>query len=260
MTWRYARASIAGTSHIAADKAGDDACYCDVFRIGEVEYFLGVVSDGAGSADLSRFGSEVVVANLADNVRCWLNEGNSLGSLTRDVVLFWLDCIRDCITELAKKDFTDVSDYAATLVFALVGGGHSAFGQIGDGAVVISDLDDNWTTVFWPQHGEYANQTFFVTGDRAHGQLVVEVCAEEPSDVVLFTDGLERVLLDFKQRKAHVPVFVSMQGPLQRTTGEGEIGRLSNQLAEYLRSPGITSHSDDDLTLVIATRREVGKA
>jgi hypothetical protein len=35
----------------------------------------------------------------------------------------------------------------------------------------------------------------------------------------------------------------------------GQIEGLSAQLAEYLKSPAITAHSDDDLTLVIATRR-----
>jgi len=255
VAWRFALASIAGTSHVAAGRGCDDAACCGVIEspTGE-EVLVAVASDGAGSAELSSSGSKLITTVMFENIKAWLSHGGTIRDFARETMLDWLDDLRDQISNMAKADYADRRDYAATLLFAIVGREASAIGQLGDGAIVVSDGTADWSAVFWPQHGDYANQTHFVTDEKAHETLELTVLPRPVEDVVLFTDGLERVLLDFAQQRAHPPVFSRMIGPLRRSIGRGQVEGLSAQLAEYLKSRAITSHSNDDLTLVIATR------
>ncbi len=73
-------------------------------------------------------------------------------------------------------------DYACTLLFALVGVEAAVFRQIGDGVIVVNDQSSHWSWVFWPERGEFANTTFFVTDavaadhlrfDQRHGSIDV---------------------------------------------------------------------------------------
>ena len=41
---------------------------------------------------------------------------------------------------------------------------YSTYFQIGDGGIVVSN-EENYDTVFWPEQGEYANTTFFISDD-----------------------------------------------------------------------------------------------
>jgi hypothetical protein len=64
---------------------------------------------------------------------------------------------------------------------------------------VIKELrSDSWSAVSWPEHGEYASTTLFMTDDAelrlriSRGQMRIEAAA-------LFSDGLERLALDFSR-------------------------------------------------------------
>jgi hypothetical protein len=258
VSWRLAFASVVGTSHVAAGKACDDAACCDVVvsRAGE-EILVAIVSDGAGSAELSSYGSKLTTEVMFENIKGWIGQGGSVGDLAKETVLDWLDNVRDRIGQLAKDEHCELRDFAATLLFAILGPNAGAIGQIGDGAVVVSENGMGWDAVFWPQHGAYVNQTYFVTDERAHEQLALKIVLRPIEDVVIFTDGLERVLLDFTQERAHPPAFRKMMAPLRAWQEKGHAEKLSAQLAQYLQSPAIASHSDDDLTLVICTRRSM---
>jgi len=212
------------------------------------EILVAIASDGAGSAELSSFGSKLTTQVMFDSIRGWIEQGGSVGDLVKETVLDWLYGVRDQIWQLAK-------DYSATLLFAILGPNAAAIGQIGDGAVVVSENGTDWDAVFWPQHGAYANQTYFVTDERAHEQLALKIVHQPIKDLAVFTDGLERVFLDFRQERAHPPVFSKMLAPLRAWHDKGHAQELSVQLAQYLRSPTIANRSDDDLTLVIGTWR-----
>jgi hypothetical protein len=105
----------------------------------------------------------------------------------------------------------------------------------------------------WPVGGDYVNTTYFLTDDRAldHLQLLVQQPAAD--EVALFTDGLQMLLLQFDTRKAHGPFFEQMFAQLRKEP-VGESERLTRALQEFLESPGVNSRTDDDKTLVLATR------
>jgi hypothetical protein len=165
----------------------------------------------------------------------------------------WLDEIRDAIFSAAEKQSARPRDFAATLVAALIDEDYSLFVHVGDGAAVFkSDSGSSWTVASWPAHGEFASTTFFVTDDPEPRVRLVSI--DFPIDAVaLFTDGLERLILDFSTKLPHGPFFDSMEKPLGGLK-PGRNRKLSADLFEMLESPRICNKTDDDKTIIIAKR------
>lgn len=258
MTWRYAAASVTGAAHKASGTPCQDSHRCAILTDTSGRRILtAIASDGAGSAKAGGMGASLTTASLLEQSAAWFKAGGSIRQLDRDRVVDWLDGAREIIASEAGSNGFGMRDYAATLLFAFIDDVSSAFGQIGDGAIVTSDTSGEWSTQFWPQRGTYANQTFFVTDDGARQQLKFAIGLYRFHEVAIFTDGLERMLLDFGERRAHAPAFEKILQPLRNSAGVGQVETLSVALSNYLSSPPVTSRTDDDATLIVATRREL---
>jgi hypothetical protein len=256
MVWRYAAASVAGASHKAAGTPCQDQHRCCV--VTESPHgptLVAVVSDGAGGATHGAAGAALTAALLHGDAAGWLRDGGSVRTLDRARLSTWIGRVRDAIAGAAATGRAETRDFAATLLLAVIDDASAAFAQIGDGAIVTSDAPGEWSAQFWPKHGVYANQTFFITDEDAHDRLAFAHSLYPVREVAIFTDGLERVLLDFGERKAHTPAFEKMLQPLRAARGEGNVDALSSALAGYLASPVVASRTDDDVTLVIGTRQ-----
>jgi hypothetical protein len=109
-----------------------------------------------------------------------------------------------------------------------------------------------WGPVFWPEAGEYANCTYFVSdGDAArHLRCAVRTGVTE---VALFSDGLQGIALHHATRSAFAPFFRPLFARLRQEPG-GEAAGLVAALTELLESPGVRKRTDDDRTLVLASR------
>lgn len=255
MVWRYAAASTAGSSHIASGAPCQDAFRCAVMPdAGGNSVLILAVSDGAGSAHHGEKGAALACTVLVEQATGWLAEGHAISELRREDAALWLDGIRERIACEAAGAALPARSYAATLLFALVSPEHSAFGQIGDGALVTSDAAGEWSPMLWPQRGGYANETYFVTDDGAHERLRLTHGRHPVREVALFTDGLERLLLNYAEHSVHSPAFERMFQPLRVSEGSGEVTELSAALRIYLASPMVACRTDDDATLVLATR------
>jgi hypothetical protein len=142
------------------------------------------------------------------------------------------------------------------VLFALVGVEAAVFLQIGDGVIVVNDQALHWSWVFWPERGEFANTTFFVTDAAASDHLRFEHRQGSIDEIALLTDGIEPLVLHYASRIVHTPFFDRMFGPVRRSKAVGEDLALSQDLESYLSSPAILERTDDDKTLVLATRRQ----
>jgi hypothetical protein len=142
------------------------------------------------------------------------------------------------------------------MLFALIGVETAVFLQIGDGVIVVNDQDQHWSWVFWPERGEFANTTFFVTDAAAADHLRFEQRHVSIDEVALLSDGIEPLVLHYASRTVHAPFFDRMLGPVRRSKVVGEDLALSQDLEGYLSSPAILERTDDDNTLVLATRRQ----
>jgi hypothetical protein len=142
---------------------------------------------------------------------------------------------------------------------AAVGHDRAAFFQIGDGAIVVSNRSepDDYGWVFWPQHGEFANQTNFITQGNALGLLDFELEERCIDEIAMFTDGIERLVLDLRGKTAHAPFFRTLFTWLANTeeAAVNEEINTSEIIRRYLSSKQLNDRTDDDKTLILASRR-----
>jgi hypothetical protein len=149
-----------------------------------------------------------------------------------------------------------MQDFACTLLAAVIWPDRAIYFQLGDGAIVSSrrEAPDRYAVVCWPQQGEYANMTNFLTDDDAGEKVYCELKSGAVDEVALFTDGIQRLALDFRAQTAYEPFFAPMFNWL-RASADGRSVELSNSLTVYLASEKVNSRTDDDKTLILATRR-----
>ncbi len=262
--WRIAHTSVIGTSHEKTGLSCQDAGSCRIVSDPDGrQILLAIACDGAGSALRSLAGATLAVDRFLQDFGNAIRR-SGLNGLTKGFVEDWLSRLRVEIRELAQAADLSPREFACTVLGAVVGEDKAAFFQIGDGAIVISTRSepDDYGWVFWPQHGEFANQTNFVTQDDALNVLefeLEEICIDE---IALFTDGIERLVLDLREKTAHTPFFRTLFGWLVKTepAAVDEEIPASEVVGRYLGSKQVNDRTDDDKTLILASRRSAPNA
>lgn len=251
--WEWVSASATGTSHLRIKRGCDDAGAC-IFVEGKNESALvAVCSDGAGSAQKSAIGSRIIVRAFCRSARSYLQNGGTLASLSREIVSDWLDDMRGRIEIISKSAGLTPRDFAATLVGCVIGDERSKILHVGDGAAVYRAMDsEDWAVGSWPAHGEYASTTYFVTDDPEPSFQLNEI-EGGISELAVFTDGIEHLVLNFSTRSAFPPFFNQIFSSF-RSSGIAKNRKLSRHLCNYLSSPSVCDRTDDDKTLLLARR------
>jgi hypothetical protein len=257
--WRIAHASVIGTSHEKTGLPCQDAGCCRIVSDPEDRHvLLAVACDGAGSASQSLDGATLTIDRF---LREFGEATTHLGldGITKEFVEDWLSRVRAEIRDRAEIADLSPREFACTLLGAVVGQDRAAFFQIGDGAIVVSNRaePDDYGWIFWPQHGEFANQTNFVIQDNALEVLEFELEDRCVDEIAMFTDGIERLVLDLQNKTAHAPFFRPLFGWLAKTepAAAGEKIPTSEVVSRYLGSKQINDRTDDDKTLILASRR-----
>lgn len=245
VSWTWAAASSRGTSHIKDGSACQDRSACAMAG----DHLVAIVCDGAGSALLGGQGATIAVRTVMQSARRHFAYVNEMPS--DEEVWEWLDAVRDRIARAAMTREVDPKQFAATLVACIAGPKQTLVAHIGDGACVTA-VDALWQTASWPENGEYASTTFFVTDSPAPRLRITRLPAIDAAAV--FTDGIERLVLDFGKRAPHAPWFERFIKPVVDAGVHGRNASLSTALTTYLDSAAVTDHSDDDKTLILAAR------
>jgi hypothetical protein len=139
---------------------------------------------------------------------------------------------------------------ACTLLATLVGDDWAAFAQIGDGVIVFNG-DTGYELAFWPDNGEYANTTRFLTDDDYRKHLRIEIVSRHVTDLAVLTDGLQMLALDFKGARVHDRFFEPLFRTVRNNPNEEA---LRTSLMEFMDSKRVNDRTDDDKTLLLATR------
>jgi len=255
--WKYAFASVIGTSHVKTGLPCQDMSDCTVFQSNDgAPVLVAVVADGAGSAQRAEIGASLACSLFVDEMSSLFESGSAIRDITREFVTIWLTRFHNEIRLRAEAEGIPVRQFACTLLGAVIGCDCAAFFQIGDGAIVISSSEepDDYNWIFWPQKGEYENITTFATDEAVQDKLDYAFVERHIEEVAIFTDGLQHLALHYQTRMAFVPFFRSMFSPL-RPASAGHLDELSSSLASFLNSPRVNSRTDDDKTLILATRR-----
>ena len=247
--WKYAAASVVGTAH---RKVPDGVCQ-DAHALNYIERlsaFVGVISDGAGSASQAQRGSRIACDFVMERIA----ETSPDLVFTKTLADKTLDELRGKLALLAGSEGFRIRDFACTLLVAIICPDLSVFWQMGDGAMVFRERGgDQFKYAFWPEKGDYANVTYFVTDENAKDQLDFDVTHGEIVELGMFSDGLERLALDFARGEAHTGFFIGLF-PYMHNLPKGPCCELSSQIANFLDSDRVNQRTDDDKTLILASR------
>ena len=237
--WKIVFGSVQGTSHVQSGKPCQD--YCAGSVVGTT--VVAACADGAGSAELSHLGSKAAVERF-------MEVATFETAPTREQMESWVDAARARVLEEAAANETTPRELACTFLAALVSETWAAFAQIGDG-VIVFDGPEGYELAFWPDNGEYANTTRFLTEDDYRANLRIDIVERQVTELAILTDGLQMLALDFIQAKVHDRFFA----PLFKTVRNGsDTEALRASLLEFMDSKRVNDRTDDDKTLLLATR------
>jgi hypothetical protein len=247
--WSAISASVIGTSHEAIGAPCQDACQLLRMRFEQEDLLIAAVADGAGSVPHSQIGSSEAVQRVVQLVS---QGGFTPGSLDAQQLKGWYQEVLDHLGGVAKREALPLHELACTLLLAIVWRDGAVLGQIGDGAWVV-EKDGTFLAGTWPETGEYANVTVFLTTEGALDHLQFRRLEGKVSGIAGFTDGIQSLALDYAQRVPAARFFNAVLSPLRDGKDETE---LIAPLRLLLSSELISSRTDDDKTLLIAVWRD----
>ena len=250
MSWKHLALSVTGRSHSDRNEPGQDYCRAGSVTFADRDFFIGLAADGAGSTTRGGTGAEIACETLYLQILSAIRGGNSLCQVTEDEIKAWISASREAILSRAQGDGQRPKEYACTLIGVVLSADHALFFQIGDGCIVTGD-EAGYHTVFWPEQGEYANTTFFVTDEDFLAHVKIDRREKPPCETALFTDGLQNLVLSFSTRTVHEGFFRPLFTALRKNPEKGGVD-LTAHLMALLTSNDVNARSDDDKTLVLA--------
>jgi Protein phosphatase 2C len=250
--WRIVAASVCGTSHVKNNQLCQDAHH---WLLLPDNILIAAAADGAGSASQGKVGAMVAVETTLENL--------SIKEITRESLIDDFE-VRSLLTDAmlaAKKAIEDEAaacnylpqDLATTLILTIATPEMVAVGQIGDGVAVAKDVAGNLVSLTMPYHGEYINETIFLTSPGALESAQMNVWREAIANVGVLTDGLQLLAMNMTVGAPHKPFFLPLFDFAATVEDKTE---AKEQLVRFLRSERITQRTDDDLTLIIAAFRD----
>ncbi len=243
MPWTILGDCVSGTSHRARNLPCQDACRFRPFGP-RADWLVVVAADGAGSSSHSQVGANLVCEEWIKRV-----EGIDPESLfSREAITELLHEVRETLVAEAQRLSLVERDLACTVLLAIVGPASAAFAQIGDGAIVINEGQEH-RVIFWPEPGEYANATDFLTDRSFRETIRFEMVHDSIAEVAVLTDGLQRLALDFAARTVFSGFFQPLFQALRSTNHPDA---LLVPFHGFLDSPRVNERTDDDKTLVLA--------
>ena len=250
MAWRvYAAASI-GSSHIEAGTPCQDAFAHAVAN----DTLIGVVCDGAGSQALSHVGAQAVSSGVVARLQ-QLEIGGTPLSTMPDVefaraVGDAVEQVREGLQKEASNEGVEISAFSCTLVGAVATAKGGRFFHIGDGLAVAEGGDDP-AVVSLPENGEYANETYFVSGEAWREHLRFTAFEGAMSRLALMSDGA----MPFAMAKGNGGLFKPFMDPVEAYLAGVTQDEGSAALAGTLGDPRTYGITSDDKTLLIALWR-----
>jgi hypothetical protein len=247
MPWHVCAAAAIGRSHVDGGLPCQDAFAHE--RVGDV--LLAVACDGAGSQPRSDEGAQTlsaaVVATLAARVRDGSLDPHSTQEALHACVRDAIGAARDALATRAAEDGAILAQYAATLVGTLAGRDGGWFFHVGDGVGVALEIGEG-CTVSMPENGEYANETFFVTGDAWEEHLRVLPIPGAVTCVMLMSDGAMPFAMSKDLAGPYRPFF----DPVSRYLAGVDEAAGSQALLGTLADPRTDTITSDDKTLLVA--------
>ena len=253
--WRTATVSVRGSKNEARQYPCQDASASALLPKLADDAFIAAIADGVGSAPLADTGSRLAALAARDAAidATWRWNPDLIPEHFESILYRSLTDARHAVEAEAHRLHRPASDLATTLTVLIHAADTIAIASVGDGAVIVCNQVDQWTTLCPPKHGEYINETTAITSRRAiqNAQIVVASSDVPLMVVAATTDGLINLSLDSRTDDPHVPFFSQIATWLQ---GHPPDCHWSQNLKQLLASQRVRERTDDDTTLFIATR------
>lgn len=249
--WKVVSASVRGTSHVGNDTPCQDA---SAWRSGD-GWFVGVVSDGAGSATNSEHGARHCAHVIVDMVSELFMKEQKTPEIGIDELKEWVvDAIRvarDTVNEGFEEQEVFLEDFHATVVGVIINSGSGLFFHIGDGAAV-GVINEEWDTEYIspPENGEYANETFFYTENNWKQHLRYTEVSTDIDLIVLMSDGA----MSFTMTRGASGLDEKFISPVTKYLNNVDTEQGNRALAATLDNPKTYSITSDDKTILWARR------
>jgi hypothetical protein len=249
VAWKVHAAAVIGSSHIEGGIPCQDAfahaCAGDVL--------VAVVCDGAGSAARSHVGSARFSRAVADALAARAaSAGEALCDADpadlAEAARLAISSERSALRALADSEGVELNAFAATLVCAIVGPAGGWFLHVGDGIGVAELADGRPPVVSLPENGEYANETYFVTGGQWSEHLRLTPIPGAVRALALMSDGAA----PFVMAKGNGGLFRPFMDPVERFLASVDEATGSAGLASTLGDPRTHTITTDDKTLLVA--------
>ncbi|PWN06368.1 PP2C family serine/threonine-protein phosphatase [Rhodohalobacter mucosus] len=231
---------------------------------------IAAVADGAGSNSApfssvgSRWATKFAVTWLSSVIDLWPE------SEKQDAGREWKELIDQCFSETINhiQDRTNylnnganslqitMDAFATTLLIIVATEHFVAYGQVGDGGIVVQTaIDSNHKNTDYElhqlteDHSKFANITTFITSEDALKVIQSGFVQKPINGVCLFTDGLARIAFDKKEKEPRQ----SFLNPLIRIASVSNNEQRDNlELEKYLRSNRVQSRTFDDCCILVA--------
>lgn len=249
--WMTVTAGARGTAHVENGLPCQDYALVQVTNEGVV---LGAVADGAGSAPHSARGAHLAASTAVRFMRSKSRQvWNTLSAAeARSAWIKTVQGVRTRLEDHARLKGYGLSDLACTLIAFVATPERMLAMQIGDGFIVTRGAGrEEFRLLFDPAHGEYANETTFVTCGDATKVVQTGIWDERPQFICASTDGLERLGLDLVRGgpEPHTAFFRCFEQFLAGRPGRAEAKR---ELGAFLDSERVNARVTDDKTLLLA--------
>lgn len=244
--WRVFGASVVGKSHLDKGLPCQDAhAHANVG-----ESLVAVVCDGAGSARHSELGAQFVANTLAQALARRLEQGAAIAQLHDGMLMDCMAQVRGALEELADNHGALLDDYATTVVGVVMGPSVGVFFHLGDG-VGVAQLENGSELISLPANGEYANETYFLSGERWRDQLRLLPIPRGVRGLVLMSDGCMPFAMGKHNAALYAPFMSAVQNYLR---GVDDVVAGNHALAQTLLDPRTHQITGDDKTLLLALR------
>lgn len=248
---RAGHASLKGAAHVKDGTPNQDSAVLATLSLGRLgRTVVMAVSDGAGSARHSQYGSQAACEAGVASLTRQLSRNPAIVAkehLLRSALQNSVRSARRSVMITAQKPGrsagpTNVNEYACTLMLAVVSQRLVGVAHVGDGCVVAGDGDE-WNLLSAPDNGEFANETKFLTNPRNLPRVRV-VSAPGVKCVAVITDGLQDVALS----RGTAP-YDRFWTPLYRALSRNGASGFSAVLDTMLRKVADAGRAIDDCTI-----------
>lgn len=251
--WRCTGASVQGQGHarrgVVCQDAQGWAWFDDVVIL--------AVGDGAGSAACAERGSTVAVETVLNalasamfGIRRLTAGSESWAAVLR--IAFGL--AHKALEDIARNESLPLREFATTLLVCVATRNVTVGAQIGDGAIVCSAGGSSEVAMLTsPTRGEYVNETEFLTQPDYLDRMQVNVVNGPATELALFSDGFEPVAITWATGEVNQRLFEQLFCFMRQTSS---VDVRVEAVKQMLAGERLAERSDDDKTLLLATRRQ----